>query len=91
MTELAKRIGINRVNLYNSLTGNPTYSRLQEVANVLNVDISELFKKNNEGVSICGFIEVAGDIYKVTSLQDIKELVTTVEEAIELYKKEGIE
>lgn len=88
MAELAKEIGINRVNLYNSLNGNPTYSRLKEVADVLGVEISELFKKNTEGVSVNGYIEIDGEIYKVSSLKDIKNLVATIEEAIEMYKKE---
>lgn len=88
MAELAKEIGINRVNLYNSLNGNPTYSRLKEVADVLGVEISELFKKNTEGVSVYGYIEIDGEIYKVSSLKDIKNLVATIEEAIEMYKKE---
>ena len=89
MTDLAKKVGINRVNLYTSLNGNPTYSRLKEVADALGVGIEELFPKENSRVSICGFVEVDGDIYKVASLSQLKELVETIEDAIALEKKKS--
>ena len=59
MADIAKQIGISRVNLSNSLNGNPTLSRLSEVAKILGVSVRELFKgddmykSNNE---MCGCI-----------------------------------
>ena len=44
MADIAKQIGISRVNLSNSLNGNPTLSRLTEVAKILGVEVSELFR-----------------------------------------------
>ena len=44
ITDIANQLGISRVNLSNSLNGNPTLSRLTAVAKVLNVEISELYK-----------------------------------------------
>lgn len=35
MPDIAKKVGISRVNLSNSLNGNPTLSRLSEVAKIL--------------------------------------------------------
>ena len=43
MSEVASRIGINPITLSQSLNGNPTLSRLQEVADVLGVGVGELF------------------------------------------------
>ena len=40
MADIAKQIGISRVNLSNSLNGNPTLSRLAEVAKILGVEVS---------------------------------------------------
>lgn len=88
MTDLAKKVGINRVNLYTSLNGNPTYSRLKEVADALGVSIEELFPKEDSKVSICGYIEVDGEINKVSSLADLKELVATIEEGLKLADEE---
>ena len=44
MADIAKQVGISRVNLSNSLNGNPTLTRLTEVAKILGVEVSELFK-----------------------------------------------
>ena len=45
MAYIAATIGINPITLSQSLNGNPTISRLQEVAMVLGVDVSELFER----------------------------------------------
>ena len=49
MNEIAEQMGINPVNLSSSLNGNPTLNRLQEVANILGVEISDLFTKEKHG------------------------------------------
>ena len=43
MSDIAKLIGISRVNLSNSLNGNPTLSRLEDVARILHVEVPDLF------------------------------------------------
>ena len=55
ITELADKMGINRVNLSNMINGNPTY----EIATALGVNITELFdqpKNNTTGIACphCG-------------------------------------
>ena len=40
---IADTMGINRVNLSNSINGNPTVETLGRIAEVLNVPIQELF------------------------------------------------
>ena len=47
IADIAKQIGISRVNLSNSINGNPTLSRLKELANFLHVEVSVLFKPAN--------------------------------------------
>ena len=61
LQQLADILQINRVNLYTSLSGNPTLGRLEEIAKILDVDVIDLFakspnKKNDlEFVSTCLF------------------------------------
>ena len=74
MAEIADRIGINPVNLSSSINGNPTLNRLQEVADVLQVDITELFEKENKS-EVYGYLEVNGEVRKITSVQDLENLV----------------
>ncbi len=75
MADIAKQIGISRVNLSNSLNGNPTLSRLREVAKILGVEVSELFKPTSIGKTVRGYLECDGRIVRIDSLDDIKRFV----------------
>ena len=60
MTQIADELGINRVTLAQSLNGNPTLHRLQEIANLLGCSVGDFFrdemmgedKSNNLSVSL---------------------------------------
>ena len=80
MADIAKQIGISRVNLSNSLNGNPTLSRLSEVAKILDVEVSELFKPSVTSYAVSGYLEFNGRIVKVDSLDAVKRFVAEVEE-----------
>lgn len=45
ITELADKMGINRVNLSNMVNGNPTVETLNKIADALNVPVTELFER----------------------------------------------
>ena len=79
MADIAKQIGISRVNLSNSLNGNPTLSRLTEVAKILGVEVSELFKPTSIGKIVSGYLEYDGRIVKVDSLDAVKLFIADVE------------
>ena len=79
MADIAKQIGISRVNLSNSLNGNPTLSRLTEVAKILSVEVSELFKPVSNQKVVSGYLECDGRIVKVDSLDAVKRFITEVE------------
>ena len=79
MADIAKQIGISRVNLSNSLNGNPTLSRLSEVAKILDVEVAELFKPTSTGKTVSGYLEYDGRIVKVDSLDAVKRFIAEVE------------
>ncbi len=79
MADIAKQIGISRVNLSNSLNGNPTLSRLTEVAKILGVEVSELFRPTTTDKQVCGYLEYDGRIIKVNSLDDVKQFIAEIE------------
>jgi transcriptional regulator with XRE-family HTH domain len=78
MADIAKQIGISRVNLSNSLNGNPTLSRLREVAKILGVEVSELFRSVSVEKKISGYLEYDGCIVKVDSIEDVKRFITDI-------------
>lgn len=51
--DLAAKLGITDVGLRQSLQGNPTVGTLEKIANVLNVEVSELFAPPKQGVITC--------------------------------------
>ncbi len=79
MIELAEKLNINRVNLSNSINGNPTLKSLLKIAEILEVDISELFAKPVAENVVTGYLEYNGEIYKIESILDIEKLIEKME------------
>jgi transcriptional regulator with XRE-family HTH domain len=78
MADIAKQIGISRVNLSNSLNGNPTLSRLSEVAKILGVEVAELFKGDDKYISnneMCGCIFFKGEMYTFNDRAELEKLL----------------
>lgn len=74
MADVASKIGIHAVTLTQSLNGNPTLSRLQEVADVLDVDVSELFVQPVKE-SVYGCLYVNGKPHIVNSKEEVLQLL----------------
>lgn len=82
MLQLAEELGIHRTNLFTSLSGNPTLSRLEEIAKILDVKVTDLFKED-EGVKekkLMGFVEFDDKIYKINAVEDLEELLKKLKE-----------
>ncbi len=84
MHELAERLGIHRTNLATSLSGNPTLSRLEEIANVLDVNVADLFicKKNDDANEklLNGYVEFNGVIYRINEISELEKLLKLIKE-----------
>lgn len=75
MAQIAEKLGINPITLSQSLNGNPTLSRLTEVANVLGVDVGELFVQPRAGrEEIHGCLFIDGDPVIVNSKEELMKL-----------------
>lgn len=70
----------NNTKHINSLNGNPTLGRLRQVAKVLGVEISELFKSSTMTI-LNGFIEYNGEVIKISSPEDLFRLTDEVKRA----------
>ena len=81
MADLADRLGITPVSLSQSLAGNPTYSRLKDIADILNVEIVELFETTSTPrPTIDGFIEINGVTYRIRSIFDLENALNQARE-----------
>ena len=76
MKEIAEKLGINPITLSQSLNGNPTLSRLQEVADILGVSVPELFEATGPvPKDIHGYIYVEGTSHLITCKKDLEDLL----------------
>jgi len=76
LVQLSKRMGVLPESLTRMLSmGNPTLSTIENIANSLDVPISELFDEENEtGKKVRGYIEIDDVIHKITSKNDLEKL-----------------
>ena len=77
LAKLAEEMGVHPVNLSSSLNGNPTLSTLTKIAEVLGVEVADLFERE-EKVSVSGFIKVDNTIYEVSSVADLENVYNRV-------------
>lgn len=58
----------------------PKVETLERIANALNVDITDLFKKNDSGEDVNGYIKVKGTVYEIHSFDDLEKVLKMKEE-----------
>lgn len=78
---LADKMWINRVGLSNHINGNPSVAVLEKIAAALEVSIQELFEKE-KNKNVNGYIEIGNEIFKITSLQDMENLLTRYKQPV---------
>lgn len=69
LQDLSDRLGINYQSLHSAMTGNPKLETLQNIAEKLDVPITELFEEKKE-ISI--LIEFQGETKRITENDLIK-------------------
>ena len=81
MAEIAAKIGINPITLSQSLNGNPTLSRLQEVADVLGVGVGELFDSPTHSINGCLWVD--GELFEVRNEDDVQKALASYKKGLE--------
>ena len=82
MGEIADKMRINPVNLSASLNGNPTLNRLQKVAEILGVEVSDLFIQDSSYIN--GYIETGNNIYPVKSKEQLIGIIDKVDGIVQI-------
>lgn len=80
-TAFADMLGVKKQNLNGALE-TKNIDKIQEIANLLGVDYLELItdKEETQKPTINGFVEYNEKIYKITSREDLENLLNTIEE-----------
>lgn len=76
---VASHLNISPVSLSQSLNGNPTLKRLEEVAEAFGVDVSELFEKPAKK-EIHGCLYIDGKPQLVRNKFDLKRILAEIEQ-----------
>ena len=74
LAKLAEMLNVHPVNLSSALNGNPTLSTLSKIAEVLEVEIADLFEKENKP-SIYGFVKVGSEVLEITTIGDLEQAI----------------
>lgn len=75
---IASYLGITPVSLSQSINGNPTLKRLEEIADAMNVDVSELFEKP-EKKEVHGCLYIDGIPHLVKDKYDLMHILKVLE------------
>ena len=76
--ELSEKLGVDRNNLYNSLTkGNPTLQRLEAVSGALGVPVWRLFTVIPKP-EIYGTIVYEGQVYSISTKEELRSIALRV-------------
>lgn len=77
-TEFADMMGIKKQNV-NVLLETNNIKKLDEIANVLGVELTDLWKdKNVLEPSVNGFVEINGEVFTIKSIEDYNRLYSTL-------------
>lgn len=84
-SELAERLGINRVSVSRLLSDDNDMraSTIIKIANAIGCSVSEMFE-GDEGVTrdgeLTALIQYKGDFYKANTIEELKKIVAEIEE-----------
>ena len=74
MTKVAELMKVHPVNLSTTLNGNPTLTTLCKVAEVLGVEVADLFEREDRP-TINGYVKVGIEMVEVSSISDLEKVL----------------
>lgn len=81
--DVADMIGVNRVTLTNTISGNPTYKKMKQIADAIGCQVTEFFEDEDNASDFASYIRYKGIHYTADTLD---EFFKQVEELKEIAK-----
>lgn len=82
IAELGRRLGKSRATMHATLEkGNPQYSTLQEIANALEVDITDLFETDKNNKQLNALVDHRGRLYKASSIEELQNIIEEIKKS----------
>ena len=79
MAKVAEMLDVHPVNLSTTLNGNPTLSTLSRIAEVLQVEVTDLIETENKP-DVSGFVKVNEEVLEITSVADLEQVLSKAKE-----------
>lgn len=79
LAKVAEELKIHPVNLSTTLNGNPTLSTLSRIAEVLQVEVTDLIETENKP-NVRGFVKVNGEVIELSSIADLEQALNKAKE-----------
>ena len=77
LKDVAEKMNITRESLTRAISGNPQLSTLQNIAQALDVEVTELFPAPNPN-NVMGYLEYNGEIIKINNNKELFELAEKI-------------
>ena len=74
LAKVAEMLDVHPVNLSTALNGNPTLSTLGRIAEVLEVEVADLFEREDRP-TISGFVKLGTEVVEVSSISDLEKVL----------------
>lgn len=74
LAKVAEMLDVHPVNLSTALNGNPTLSTLSRIAEVLEVEVADLFEREDRP-TINGYVKVGTEVVEVSSISDLEKVL----------------
>ena len=83
ISAVAEKMGVNRVTLTNTISGNPTYNTMCRVAEAINCRVTDFFvdelPQTSYGDSeICAFVRYKGIHYTADNIEEFNKIVEEI-------------
>jgi transcriptional regulator with XRE-family HTH domain len=79
LAKVAEMLDVHPVNLSTTLNGNPTLSTLSRIAEVLQVEVTDLIETENKP-NVRGFVKVNGEVIELSSIADLEQALNKAKE-----------
>ena len=83
ISAVAEKMGVNRVTLTNTISGNPTYNTMCRVAEAINCRVTDFFADElpqtaSDDSEICAFIRYKGIHYTADNIEEFNRIVEEI-------------
>lgn len=79
LAKVAEMLDVHPVNLSTTLNGNPTLSTLSRIAEVLQVEVTDLIETENKPI-VSGFVKLGTEVVEVSSVADLERALEKAKE-----------